>query len=71
MKYFYFATASLFLISSVAFSNVPTVAYLPIRAVPESLDPSQLKVDSASYIFRQIAEGLLAIGEGFQVYTFS
>jgi oligopeptide transport system substrate-binding protein len=51
-----------------ATASLPPTAYLPIRAVPDSLDPSQLKVDAASYIFRQVAEGLFAIGEGFQVY---
>lgn len=68
MKRLLFATIySAFLSLSVSAAE-PTTAYLPIRAVPNSLDPSMLKVDSASYIFRQVAEGLFAIGEGFQIY---
>ncbi len=68
MKRRYFFAASILWISVAVASTDPSVAYLPIRAVPNSLDPSQLKVDSASYIFRQVAEGLFAIGDGFQIY---
>ena len=45
----------------------PTTAYLPLKALPVSLDPAQLKIANDSYIFRQIAEGLFSIGEAFQI----
>ena len=45
----------------------PRRAYLPLKALPVSLDPAQLKIANDSYIFRQIAEGLFSIGEAFQI----
>jgi oligopeptide transport system substrate-binding protein len=68
MRYILLPLAIFASTSLSAVSAESTAVYLPIRAVPDSLDPSNLKVDSASYIFRQVAEGLFAIGEGFQIY---
>ena len=63
--------ATFLLISCVGFESIglaETDAYLPIRSIPDSLEQSKLTTDTASYLFRQVAEGLFAVGEGYQIY---
>jgi ABC-type transport system substrate-binding protein len=68
MKGHWVLISSLMSVVAVAYGAVsPTTAYLPLKALPVSLDPAQLKIANDSYIFRQIAEGLFSIGEAFQI----
>jgi oligopeptide transport system substrate-binding protein len=68
MKMSWMFIPTLLSIGHLAFAATPpTTAYLPLKALPVSLDPAQLKIANDSYIFRQIAEGLFSIGEAFQI----
>ncbi len=50
-----------------ASAGAETTAYLPLRALPQSLAPDTLKYATDNFIFRQVTSGLYVIGEGFQV----
>jgi ABC-type oligopeptide transport system substrate-binding subunit len=45
----------------------PERVYLPVKSLPKGLLADQLKFVTDNYIYRQVAEGLFAIGNAFEI----
>jgi ABC-type oligopeptide transport system substrate-binding subunit len=67
------AVMPLLMLTAIASGALPRASaraetvYLPVRSVPRALEPSQLKLATDNFIFRQVAEGLFVVGDGFQI----
>jgi oligopeptide transport system substrate-binding protein len=61
----WFVIAALSLLPLRGFAEEPV--YLPLRIVPEKLEPNHLVFAIDNYVFRQITEGLFSIGDGFRI----